>query len=96
MEICEEQTDNFSTCMDEDDKPNCLDCMFNEMNAFTSENNACTEMAESGLCDSVYNCWEQECNADCGAEVMGLVACILHYAGCDNYEFGSECFPPEL
>ena len=79
--------------MDDDDEPNCIDCMINAINELQGY---CTEMACLGFCDVTYNCWEQECNADCGAEVMGLVACILHYAGCDNYEFGSECFPPEL
>ena len=95
-QICEEQTDNLGNCMEAESKYNCTVCMVDAINAFSNSGNACTDMAESGFCDMAYNCWEQSCNLDCGPEVATLAACIVHYAGCDNYEFGDECMESSL
>ncbi len=53
----------------------------------------CSDLKEEGFCDEVLNCWDTYCNNVCYDEGVKSAGCMLHYSGCDNYEFKSECIP---
>jgi hypothetical protein len=93
---CYEQAEKFFDCLGEGVASNCAACIVSVMEAAVAIQMTCTDMMEVGFCDEMYNCWENDCNASCDDEMISVVACDMHYGGCDDYEFHAECTTPEL
>ncbi len=52
----------------------------------------CDELKEVGYCDDVVSCENTKCSKnECAVQIEMAQACILHYLGCANYQFATEC-----